>query len=98
MAIKLTSEQRAKVDWYRAEMEKARDNADHGEIFFSNSEGLVCPLCRRISKRRLVWDHDHATNAFRGYICHRCNVALGLVDDDAETLLRMIAYLDLKRA
>lgn len=54
----------------------------------------ACPICSRIEI--LVWDHVHASGFFRGYICHRCNVALGLLDDDVRRLRKAIEYLESK--
>jgi hypothetical protein len=34
-------------------------------------------------------DHCHTTKTFRGYLCHGCNVALGMVDDDPNTLINL---------
>jgi hypothetical protein len=46
----------------------------------------------------LHFDHDHETGAFRGWICGKCNTALGLADDDPEILLKLIEYLKRSRA
>jgi len=50
-----------------------------------------CEICTKDC--RLVYDHDHSTNAFRGWICTQCNIALGMVKDNKEILCRMIKYL-----
>jgi hypothetical protein len=42
-------------------------------------------------------DHDHATGAVRGFLCRRCNLALGLVDDSPLRLRKLLAYLDRHR-
>ena len=38
-------------------------------------------------------DHNHATNTFRGILCHLCNRALGLWRDKPESIKRAIRYL-----
>lgn len=38
-------------------------------------------------------DHCHASDAVRGLLCHRCNLALGLFDDSPERLAAAIQYL-----
>ncbi len=52
-----------------------------------------CQCCHEISSKRLVLDHDHATGAFRGWICGGCN--LGSAKPDNVSWLQMrIAYLE----
>lgn len=50
-----------------------------------------CEICGKVAK--LYFDHDHATQKFRGWICRECNLALGNVKDDPEILRHMIEYL-----
>jgi hypothetical protein len=52
----------------------------------------VCGLCGR-TDRRLVTDHDHVTNKFRGRLCSPCNQALGILGDTIEGLQRAVDYL-----
>src|ERR1035438_431670 len=56
----------------------------------------LCELCNGVPKGRsgrTCFDHDHETGEFRGWICGRCNLVLGLVKDDTELLDKMIVYL-----
>jgi len=39
-------------------------------------------------------DHCHSTGFVRGLLCSACNLALGKVDDSADTLLRLVNYLN----
>lgn len=42
-----------------------------------DAQGGHCALCPATPKtRRLHVDHNHATGAVRGLLCHRCNRAL----------------------
>src|SRR5262245_8107617 len=49
------------------------------------------------STDRLCVDHDHSTNAVRGILCHKCNAALGLLNDDVNQVLKLVFYLEEKR-
>lgn len=51
-----------------------------------------CEICGTAHKK-IVFDHCHTTNKFRGWLCDPCNMALGAVKDDVAVLARMIAYL-----
>lgn len=55
----------------------------------------ICELCGKPPKWRqtLHFDHSHPRHHFRGWLCSRCNVVLGLVEDDTRLLTQMIAYL-----
>ena len=54
---------------------------DHGHCDICNGAVLLCI------------DHDHSTGQVRGVLCRDCNLALGLVKDDLNTLEKMIGYL-----
>ena len=54
----------------------------------------VCNLPEEENGKRLATDHCHVTGKFRGFLCDRCNKALGYVDDSRERLLSMAEYLN----
>jgi len=64
----------------------------------------TCPICKKTEiearghniNNRQIWcaDHDHTTNKFRGWICHKCNLGLGNFADNKERLLAAKNYLE----
>ena len=54
-----------------------------------------CQICGSTESRngKLAIDHDHSTGEFRGMLCHKCNMAIGLLNDDVEVLSKAIDYL-----
>jgi len=65
---------------------------------FREQEGK-CKICEKIPQERhsrdrhLVVDHCHTTQAVRGLLCHSCNRALGMFNDDPKVLDKAAAYL-----
>lgn len=55
---------------------------------------LECEVCAGTT--RVAFDHSHNTGEFRGFLCYRCNLALGYVRDSEDTLLGLITYLQRK--
>lgn len=45
--------------------------------------------------KKTVWrlDHNHDTGEFRGFLCDNCNVAVGKLGDDPETILKALRYV-----
>ena len=43
---------------------------------------------------KFMVDHSHITGKVRGLLCKRCNIALGEVGDNIDTLQKMIQYLN----
>ena len=59
-------------------------------------QGDTCAICGRDEPTGNGWhvDHNHATGSIRGVLCSKCNQALGLVDENKETLKKMLRYLE----
>ena len=49
--------------------------------------------CQTQPDKPLYVDHCHQTKAIRGLLCHKCNIALGHMNDNPEQLERAAAYL-----
>lgn len=66
-----------------------------------------CPVCHKLSheltsygkNKKSVWvpDHNHETGEFRGWLCHKCNLGLGNLNDDPERCKRAMDYLNENR-
>jgi hypothetical protein len=62
-----------------------------------------CEVCGKVpsfenqGRRTLYIDHDHATGKIRGFLCHGCNFAIGMVYEDPEVLRRLALYLERHR-
>lgn len=58
-------------------------------------QGGCCLICLSypLPGKKLFVDHDHATGRVRGLLCNKCNVMIGLADDDIETLCQAVWYL-----
>ena len=53
-----------------------------------------CECCGTITPpEKLHLDHDHKTDKFRGWICFRCNIAVGQVRDCSDIAYRLHEYL-----
>ena len=60
------------------------------------SFGGRCAVCAATEPGPKGWavDHDHNTGRLRGIICYRCNLAIGLFNDDPARLRAAAAYLE----
>jgi len=60
-------------------------------------QGGRCKICEKTKPggfaRRWHIDHDHKTDAIRGLLCTKCNMALGLFGDDLFILQKAVRYL-----
>jgi Recombination endonuclease VII len=59
--------------------------------------GDACEICGKPETRKrtkeLAVDHCHKTGLIRGLLCSRCNLAIGMLDDDLSLIGNAIAYL-----
>lgn len=51
----------------------------------------ACEICG--GTKKLCYDHNHKTGAYRGTLCDACNRALGFMGDSAERLAAAAKYL-----
>ena len=81
---------------YRRRTTISRYGLTEGELsVLWQAQGAACASCgaREHGGRNWHIDHCHDTQVVRGVLCHRCNVALGMLRDDAERVLALFHYI-----
>jgi hypothetical protein len=58
------------------------------------AQGGKCAICQQVSPKPLVIDHNHETGEVRGLLCHFCNTAIGLLEENRLTLINALQYLE----
>lgn len=62
-----------------------------------NHKCKICniDICRnaKIRNQKTCIDHCHTSGKVRGVLCHKCNICLGLMDDDPARVETMLNYL-----
>lgn len=61
-----------------------------------------CEICGGVNNRKtstgerqsLCVDHCHKTGKFRGWLCNRCNLALGKLGDTVDGVKKALKYLE----
>lgn len=103
-----TCNQEDNARWRRQNMQKSQElsqryrvrsayGADGLELLDRILAGAPCDACGAPAvegRRRHHIDHDHSTGEVRGILCHGCNTALGLLEEDVERMQRLIRYID----
>ncbi len=69
------------------------------ELFAKRPRPEICECCGekpppRRQKTLIVCDHNQRTQKFRGWICQRCNVMLGMLNESVDTAKKLIAYIE----
>lgn len=95
--------------WRKANPEKTREyakrwyqaNPDTVRIKRRRQQGILnptaekkygpCEACGAV--QHLHMDHDHVTGKVRGWLCFRCNVALGFLETTPEIVDQLKTYL-----
>lgn len=67
---------------------------DYKEKLAGRPKPSQCEVCEAFeTSKNIHFDHNHETGKFRGWLCIRCNMAIGLVKDVPEVLERLAEYL-----
>lgn len=58
----------------------------------------VCAICGLFpyhkTQRTLAVDHNHTTGKVRALLCHKCNSAIGMLNEDVQIIQKVIEYLN----
>lgn len=73
---------------YRIEKEY---NISIEEYYACMSTSDKCEICG--TPNNLVYDHSHDSMKFRGVLCSRCNVGIGILGDNEEGVLKALEYI-----
>lgn len=70
-------------------------SAERQQSLMTSQEGR-CAVCGEVLKpgKETHLDHDHVTGKVRGFLCRRCNSAIGMVQDSPAVLRRAADYLE----
>ena len=55
-------------------------------------ETARCEVCDRAN--RVYLDHNHKTMKIRGWLCQKCNGALGMLDESHDNVCKLSVYLE----
>lgn len=96
LAAKNREKELARASKWQAENwdEIKQRRADRLEQLAGRPRPDVCEVCEESSDRKLAFDHCHDNGHFRGWLCHKCNLALGLMRDNPALLKKLAGYIE----
>lgn len=53
----------------------------------------ICGVSEDAIGKKLCADHNHETGKFRGWLCRKCNAAIGFMDDSETVVAKALNYL-----
>ena len=62
-----------------------------------SEQGMKCAVCFDVfpDGKQKSLDHDHVSGRARGFVCNRCNLFLGMIENRPEIYLLAMSYLKL---
>lgn len=60
-----------------------------------NGSCAICTTPLILGEQKVHIDHNHKTGHVRGLLCQKCNLGLGLFNDNPLLLLRAVMYLEI---
>lgn len=63
------------------------------DVWYRRSKG-PCDICGKVHPQgRLHVDHCHTTGKVRGFLCSRCNTAIGLLKENVDVMKKALYYV-----
>ena len=67
---------------------------DHIENLYDAQCGK-CALCGEpVSRDKIQIDHCHKTRVVRGLLCRKCNIGLGMFNEDSSLIEKAVSYIN----
>lgn len=88
--------QRRKMIFRLKEIERKYGLSEISLLTMLDSQNNQCKICLAnitILGRSMCVDHCHATGKVRGLLCHKCNIGIGMFEDDVKRMGRAMDYL-----
>ena len=61
-------------------------------IPYKAPDGTTCEICGKTEK--IVFDHHHDKNIFRGWLCNGCNRSIGMLGENIDNIAKVLNYLN----
>jgi hypothetical protein len=93
-SLKYIRKNKEKVNNYRLIYNYGIDVTGYNQLFFEqNGRCAICKKHQSELNKKLSVDHNHILGKIRGLLCPRCNHALGLLDENIETIKELLNYV-----
>jgi len=92
------------LEWWKTNKDKSKNSylkrtynitlADYQALeLLQENKCACCGIHKKELSKPLVVDHDHLTGKIRGLLCDACNVAIGGLGDNINSVYKAIEYL-----
>ena len=82
--------------WYRLLRSYGITKSDYEKML--SRQGGCCAICGGTETRRASSffhvDHCHETGVVRGLLCHKCNTAIGMLNDNPDLIRSALEYME----
>jgi len=91
--VQVEKPEQYRAAWKRNNARRPAKLLARNEILLGRKRPDACDACGG-NDGGIVFDHCHTKGHPRGWICDRCNIALGCVKDSPDRLRKLIVYIE----